>query len=34
MPILILGYAPEECASILAENNISQSIYKSIEESN
>ena len=27
MPILILGYTPTSCASILAENNISQSVF-------
>ena len=27
MPILILGYTPEECAGILALNNITQSVY-------
>ena len=26
-PILILGYTPTECASILAENNISQTVF-------
>ena len=26
-PILILGYTPTSCASILAENNISQSVF-------
>lgn len=27
LPILILGYTPEECASLLAEQNISQCVY-------
>lgn len=27
LPILILGYTPEECAGILALNNITQSVY-------
>lgn len=27
LPILILGYTPEECAPILSENNISQCVY-------
>ena len=27
LPILILGYTPEECAGILAVNNITQSVY-------
>ncbi len=27
LPILILGYTPEECAALLSENNISQCVY-------
>ncbi len=29
LPILILGYTPEECAELLSDNNISQCVYSS-----